>query len=72
MGEILEFYYGKITAETLYKDIVGLMPTGNTQVCVFDVYEHVIYLAYSEYGTNEMGFKRSMMYIDLKEFWKPF
>lgn len=30
MGEILQYYYGRITAETLYKDIVGYMPTGNT------------------------------------------
>ena len=36
---------------------------------MFDVYENIIYLSYSDYQTNEPAYLRSPMKIDLKYFY---
>lgn len=70
LGNILQSQYGEISAATLYRNVTGVGQTGNAQICVFDIYNDQIYLSYSEYKTNVDAFLRSVMFIDLRPYWK--
>ncbi|KRX04245.1 hypothetical protein PPERSA_11369 [Pseudocohnilembus persalinus] len=69
IGDILSYYWGEITWETLFRDVAGWHKTGDTQVCVTDVYESTIYISYSAANTNIEAHERSPMKIDLRPYY---
>jgi hypothetical protein len=69
MGNILSAAHGNITAETLYRDVVGYQKTGDNKWTVFDPEAQEIWVAWSQYGAEVDAYTRSPIHIKLNEFW---
>ena len=69
MGNILREQHGQITAETMYRDIVGYQRTGDNKWAVMDPEAQEIWVAYSQYGTTINAFERSPIHIRLNDYW---
>lgn len=69
MGDILKESHGQITAETLYRDVVGLQRTGDNKWVVMDPASQEIWAAWSEFGAEINAFERSPIHIRLNDFW---
>lgn len=69
MGNILREQHGRITAETMYRDIVGYQRTGDNKWAVMDPAAQEIWVAWSQYGTTVNAFERSPIHIKLNDYW---
>lgn len=69
MATILISEHGKITAETLYRDIAGYQATGDNTVVVMDPAGQQIWVSWSQFGARVDGYARSPIHIRLSDFW---
>ena len=67
MGAVLQDKHGNIDAEVIYREIVPLHKTGDTQIAVYDFAREFVYLAYSDPKTNTMAYDRPLMRLNMKE-----
>lgn len=65
IGNILSAQHGKVTPETLYRDIAGYHSTGNAQVIVMDPLNQQIWATWSEYNSPINAYERSPIHVDL-------
>jgi hypothetical protein len=71
LASILKSTHGKITPETMYRDVAGFHTTGNAQVIVMDPEGQQIWATWSEYNNPINAYTRSPMHIKLSDFWAP-
>jgi hypothetical protein len=69
IASIASAQHGKITPETMFRDIAGFHETGNAQVIVMDPEGQQIWGTWSQYGAPINAYERSPIHIDLKSFW---
>ena len=69
IASITTAQHGKITPETMFRDIAGYHETGNAQVIVMDPEGQQIWGTWSQYGAPINAYERSPIHIDLKPFW---
>lgn len=69
MGNILKGAHGKITPETLYRDVAGYHQTGDAQVVVMDPEGQQIWASWSQYGDSVYAYQRAPIHIRLSDFW---
>ena len=69
LASITTAQHGKITPETMFRDIAGYHHTGNAQVIVMDPEGQQIWATWSQYGAPINAYERSPIHIDLKLFW---
>jgi len=65
LGSILKAGYGHITPDYLFRTGAGLHKTGDTLLAIYDFANQGVYIAYSEYGTGNPAYNRSMTYLDM-------
>jgi len=67
LGSVLEAGYGNITSEYLYRYAAPLMNTGDTLLAVYDFWEQIVYLSYSEYKSGTPAYVRPMTVLNMTE-----
>lgn len=70
LGTQLRKFWGKITIENTIQEIVARTQTGNLQICVYDLTNQFIYVAYAR-ADNETGpayaYERQFVKFDLRQ-----
>jgi hypothetical protein len=69
IATIAKASHGKITPETMFRDIAGYHETGNAQLIVMDPEGQQIWGVWSQYNAPINAFERSPIHIDLSKYW---
>ena len=71
LGSIAKENHGKITPETMFRDMAGYHSTGDATVVVMDPEGQQIWASWSQYNTLPLvyAYQRSPIHIDLSKYW---
>ena len=71
LPSIIAPQHGQITAETMYRDVVGLHRTGDNNYVVMDPAAQEIWVGWSQYHGTLNAFERPIIHVKFNEFWTP-
>lgn len=69
IASILRDQYGKITPETMFRDVAGYQQTGDNNYVVMDPANQELWLGWSQFGAQINAFERPIMHVKLNDFW---
>jgi hypothetical protein len=72
VGKVVKEGWGAWTMSGLWREVGLSHQTGDTQLVVFDLEARAALVSYSEHGTGVEAYRRSPIYLDFAELFKPF
>ncbi len=71
MANIIAPQHGKITPETMFRDVAGLHRTGDNNYVVMDPAAQEIWVGWSQFNGTLNAFERPIFHVKFNDFWTP-